>query len=142
MKFYVTETKTPTSNPQTLIQVLAPTNTRVRILGAEIGLRGSTPATTPIAFDWVIQTSAGTSTAITGQKRDRGCDESIRATILTDFSAEPTGTTQVVTFSMHQQAMYPWRPRIPILVKGGERVGLRYRSATYVETVLTLYVEE
>jgi hypothetical protein len=142
MEFTAVKTKLPDANPRTLFQALAPAQTRVHIFGAEIGLRGSTPATTGIWFDWLIQTSAGTSSELTGQKRDRGADESIQTTLYQDFTAEPTAGAVLINFSIHQQSQYPWRPSFPIIVKGGERVGLRYKSATYVEVVLTIYMEE
>lgn len=142
MRYYLTDTVTPTSNPQTLFQVAAPTNQTVRILGADISLQGSTPATAPTPLDWIIQTTAGTGSAATGQLEDRGGDDSIRSTMLTDFTAEPTAGSILIEFAIHQQGTAFWRPPFPIKVKGSERVGLRYKSGVYVPVVLTVYLEE
>jgi len=142
MRYYLTDTVTPTANPQTLFQVLAPTNQAVKILGADVALQGSTPATSPVLFDWVIQTTAGTASTATGQLEDRGGDDSIRATLLTDFTSEPTAGSIIIEFGIHQQGTAFWRPPMPLKVKGAERLGLRYKSGTFVPVILTVYLEE
>lgn len=143
LNYYAAISRTPTVNPETLFQILAPSNHKVAILGADISCRGSTPATTPIMFDWLIQTSAGTATALTGQLNDRGADETIQSTLQKTFTSEPTAGNSLIQFSLHQQGTFPWRPlNGPILVKGGERVGLRYNSGTFVPVLVTVYLQE
>lgn len=142
MKYYVYNTLTPNNNPRTLLQISAPTNQRVRIVGAEIGLGGSTPASPAVLFDWCIQNTAGTSSAATPQYQDRGIDETRLATLAKDFTTEPTLVATLIGFPIHQQGTYPWRPPFPIIVKGAERVGLRYRSGNFVPVTFTVYIEE
>ena len=142
MRYYVSNTLTPNTNPRTLLQIAAPTNQRVRIIAAEIGMAGSTPATPPVLFDWCIQNTAGTASAATVQYQDRGIDETKLATVLKDFTTEPTLVATLIVFPVHQQGTYPWRPPWPIIVKGAERVGFRYRSGNFVPVTFTVYVEE
>lgn len=142
LTFYAQDQVTPIVNPQTLFQVSVPTGQRVRITGADITLQGSTPASTPIPFEWLIQTSAGTASSLTPQKEDRGADETIQATLLKTFTQEPTAGAVLIQFSLHQQASGLWRPPRPMIVKGGERVGLRYSSGTFVPVSFTIYLEE
>lgn len=142
MKYTLVDTVTPTANPQTLFQVLAPANQNVRILGVDLTPQGSTPASVPIPFDWIIQTTAGTGSTATAQKQDRGQDDSIRATLQTDFTSEPTASSVLIVFSLHQQSSGFWRPPFPLVAKGGERLGFRYKSAIYVPLSFTVYLEE
>ncbi len=146
LEYTVAFTATPNRSPHTLFQAYAPTNQRVEIFGADVTLQGSTPASQPALFDWVIQTSAGTSTAADARLRDRGADETVQATLLKTFiNTEPSGTTVISHFSVHQQGTFQWRPPIhwgALLVKGGERVGLRYNTSVFVDVVLTVYLQE
>ncbi len=142
MRYYCYNTVTPNANPRTLFHVLAPTNHRITIWGLDIGMKGSTPATAPVPLDWCIQSTAGTGSALAPQYQDRGIDDAKLATLTKDFTAEPTFGAILIEFPMHQQAVVLWRPPYPIIVKGGERVGLRYKSATFVPVTFTIYVEE
>lgn len=146
--FTLTNTQTPSANPQTLVQLLAASNIRITILGLDIGFGGATPAEAPIRLDWVLQTNAITSpTVLTAQKNDRGYEESIAGT----FNAHnanmtaPTGTTVIQTFSLHPQGHAFWRPPTPLIVHGGgtpERLGLRHHGTNYYSVTWTLYCEQ
>ncbi len=59
-----------------------------------------------------------------------------------NFTTEPTLGSQIMEISIHQQGTFPWRPPFPIMVAGGERVGLRYRSGTFVNVSFTVYLTE
>lgn len=146
MRYYAYDSLTPDNGAtplRTLFQVLAPANHRVTIYGADISLGGADPSTAPVLFDWLIQTSAGTSAGLTPQYQDRGIVETKLATLLKTFTgAEPTGPTTLIYFTCHQQGTYLWRPMFPIVVGGGERVGLRYNSATFVAVTFTVFIEE
>jgi hypothetical protein len=142
MEYTATNTHLPNVNPRTLFQIRPPNNQRVKLWGIDLGLQGSTPATAPVPFDILLQTTAGTATALTGQTRDRGTDESIQADMWKDFSAEPTASTILIEFSVHQQGLFPWRPPFPVIVKGGERVGFRYKSGTFVTVSFTVHLSE
>lgn len=146
MRYYAYDTLTPDNGVtplRTLVQVVAPANQRVTIYGADIALGGADPSTAPVLFDWLTQTSAGTSAGLTPQYQDRGIAEAKLATLLKTFTgAEPADPVTLIYFTIHQQGTYLWRPPFPIVVGGGERVGLRYNSATFVAVTFTLYIEE
>lgn len=142
MEYTATNTHLPNVNPRTLFQITAQNNQRAKIWGVDLGLQGSTPATAPVQFDWLIQATAGTANSLTGQKRDRGFDETIESPMFKDFTAEPTAGDILVEFSVHQQGLFPWRPPWPLIVKGGERVALRYKSGTFVTVSFTVHVSE
>lgn len=144
--FYLSVSVTPGVNPETLIQIEAAANHRIEVLGMDIGLGGSTPATTPIPLDWIIQSDGGTNpTALTAQKADRGYDEAIQGTFKGydgGTATEPASGATLCALSLHQQGSLPWRPPFPLVAKGAERIGLRYKSATFVAVNLTLYCRQ
>lgn len=143
MIYTATVSHLPTASPRTLIQIRPPDNQRVKIIGADIGLQGSQPASTPIRLDWIVQTTAGTASSLTGQKQDRGADETIEAKLFKDFTVEPSPAAfPIAEISLHQQHSIPWYPPRPLIVKGGERVGLRYISGVFVNVSVTLHLEE
>jgi len=157
VEFMLVRSRTPKSNPETLFQLVAAANHRVTILGADISLQGNTPANAPVVFQWFIQTDAGVfgtdPTTLTPQKNDRGYDEAIQTTFnaydgesggppATPDATEPTGTTKIAEFSIHEQGIFPWTPRFSFVVKGGERVGFKYARATFVPVSVTLYCTE
>lgn len=142
MFYYATSVKEPTKNPHTILQVYAPADQEVKIHGAELNLRGSTPATSSIPFDWIIQTSAGVGTTLTTQMQDRGLSIAPRATITADFTTEPTAGSILIELGFHQQATAFWRAPFPIIVTGEERVALRYKGGEYVSVGFTVFLEE
>ena len=148
MRYYTYDSLTPDNGAtplRTLFQVVAPANQRVKIYGADFSLGGADASTQPVLFDWLLQTSAGTSAGLTPQYQDRQTvpKQTYQATLLKTFTgAEPTGPTTLIYFTCHQQGTYLWRPLFPIWVGGGERVGLRYNSSTFVAVTFTVYIEE
>lgn len=139
MEFQGTTAIQPTINPQTVLQVYSPQDMVVQIARLEFGLQGSAPATVPITFDWIIQTSAGTATELKPTKTYRGADEAIQTKLYKDFTKEPTEGSQLISFGIHQQGSLFWEPPVELLVMGGERVGLRYKSSNFVNMILTIY---
>lgn len=148
MRYYAYDTLTPDNGAtplRTLFQVVAPANHRVTIYGADISLGGADPSTAPVLFDWLTQTSAPepSDDTMAPQYQDRGIDETKLATLIKTFTGdEPADPITLIYFTIHQQGTYLWRPVFPIVVKGGERVGLRYNSATFVAVTFTVYIEE
>lgn len=146
---------TPGDNPETIVQLLAAANHRCEIVAMDLSLQGTVPANAPVVFDFVTQSDAGTPgsgaydfTVATGappQKTDRGIDEVIQTTF-TAFDGsgptEPTLGAQLCEFSLHEQAYTHWRPPFPLVAKGSERIGLRFKRATFVPVSVTLYCEE
>ena len=140
---------TPDANPETLFQLLAASDHRCLITGADVSLQGTTPSAAPVVFDFLIQSTAGTAgsgaTSLAGVLQDRGIDEGIEATFTAydgSGEAEPGASTVIHEFSVHEQGTFQWRPDKPIIVKTIERVGMRYKRAAFVPVSVTLYCEE
>jgi len=143
LKYTLDYTCTPAANPTTIFQVLAGSAVYVHITGIDLSLRGASPATAPVPFDWVVQSTAGTMTSQTPVRQDRGLTKTISSTCTVNATVEPGGNTPTIwVCSLHQQATLYWRPVFPIRLEPSERVGLRYRSSTYVEVAFTIYLEE
>jgi len=142
MLFTGTNQHVPNASPRTLCQIHAPQDEQVKILGADITLQGSQPASTPILLQWVTQATAGNATSLTPQKNDRGSTEAVKSKLFKEFTAEPTTGVVLWQGYLHQQGSWPWVPRFKVLVNGGERVGLVWNSGTFVPVSFTIYFEE
>jgi hypothetical protein len=77
-------------NPQTMIQIVAPANQRVKVVGFGFFLDGNNNAATPIEVKVQRQTTAGTGTAGSIKPNEKELTETIQTTTLVGFSAEPT----------------------------------------------------
>ena len=142
MFYYVSITVTPAANPRTLFQAYTSTNQQAKIHGIDIGMEGGTPASSPILFDWCVQSSAGDGLPATAFLQDRTSSITVQTTLQKTFTAEPTLDSTIINFSLHQQGTAFWRPPFPIILKDSERIGLRYLSSTFVSVALTVYMEE
>jgi hypothetical protein len=84
-----------------------------------------------------VQTSAGTSAALTVNKLNPNDDETLQTTALQTFSAEPSGNTPVLASQhVHPQAAYDFvfPPGRDLYVKGGTRLGVRLNSPAQSST--------
>ena len=145
-----TDNGRPNANPETLLQLIAASNHRCNVLGADVSLQGTDPSAAPVMFQFLVQDDAGTpgggATALVGVKNDRGYDETIQTTFAAfdvAASAEPGDSGVVVAeFSVHEQGTFQWRPPMALTVKTAERLGFTWNRATYVDVSVTLYCEE
>lgn len=136
-------THTPNANPRTLCQIVTPTNQRVFLAFIDVQPGGSTGATAPIPFDMLLQTTAGTGSGGSFVKSLPQAAETIQTTVLDTFTAEPTASDIVDSFALHQQGHQTWIPSGGgIIIPGNSRLGIRYKSSTFVEVTLRLHLEE
>lgn len=146
--FFTTEATivTPDANPQTLCQILAPTLQGVFLAFVDMQLLGASGATAPIPFDMVTQTNdPGSNTALTMIKTAPEPSVAIQTSgfhLLT--GSEPAGTTDIKdSFALHQQGHQTWIPTGKgIFIPANTRLGIRYKSATFVALILRLHLEE
>jgi hypothetical protein len=114
---------------KTLLQLVTPTNQRLRIWEVSFSTKGIVAADAPILVDLLIQTTAGTMTANNPAAEDPSAAETPQVTGQRDASAEPTPATVLRTWEVHPQgAILAWRASQvadAILIGGGRRVGLR-----------------
>jgi hypothetical protein len=118
---------------ETVLQLTAAANHRIRILGLSLTIAGTTPL--DITLRVVRQTSAGTSgTSVTPVKVEPSAAETIQTSAATNFSAEPTAT-DVLMFKRLQgsyEMIYPLGQEL--IVAGGGRIGVEV-TCTAIATV-------
>ena len=132
--------------PFTLFQFAAASNHRALMHNIDVQLYGSTGASAPIKFDMGLQNDIGGLGAdSTGFVKERGgFTETIQTVVNTvPGGTEPTTTTVLEVFSVHQQSARLWIPPTgPIPIPGGTRFGLRIMSAAAFVIGVTVSIEE
>lgn len=123
------------STPKTLLQVIAPTNQRVKVKRVSVSFNGTSASDPAILVQLLRQTTAGTMTAATPRKDDAGDDETIQTTAQHTATAEPTASDII------------WESYVPAVggavvdfpepktIKGGTRLGLKVSPGATPATV-------
>lgn len=129
---------------KTLIQLLAPTNQRVKIKEVGIGLHGTSNVAEPITVDLLRQTTAGTASALALAKEDDTRPEAIQTTAQQTVTAEPTAGDIIRTWTIHPQTSQVYQLPIEdeITLGGGKRLGLRVTAAATVNVDAYIRGEE
>jgi hypothetical protein len=138
-------TVTPDEDPWTICQFVAAANQRAVLQSVELSPLGSTGASAPLDFEVGVQTTAGDLSAGSFQATVPTPSETIQTSVIykTSGDAEPAATTVLETFSLHQQATMRWYPQAgEIIIEGGTRLGLLYKSSTYVAMQVCCKLEE
>lgn len=131
---------------KTVVQVAAPTNQRVKVLGWGIFFDGTSVTAEPVTVELLRQTTAGTMTSLTLTKHDPDMAETIQATAAHTATAEPTAGDIVDVIQVHPQGGYD--VKYPLgdekIIDGGGRMGLRVITPTGVNPNLRvkLFCEE
>src|SRR5437899_2482889 len=85
------------TSTKTLVQILAATNQRIKIGEGSLSFDGTSNTATPIQWDFVRQTSAGTLTNVTAtHKLDPDIPETLQTTVKDTATAEPTDSADVL----------------------------------------------
>ncbi len=130
---------------KTILQLVAATNTRIKLKEWSISFDGTSNTATPLLVELVRQTSAGTMTALTLRKINNSDAETLQSTSQHTATAEPTDASDVpYTELIHPQTGYTWQAPFggEIIVKGGERLGLRVTAAATVNAEARFVGEE
>lgn len=129
---------------KTLLQIVAPTNQRVKIKEIGIGFHGISNTAEPILVELLRQTTAGTMTALTLIKEDDTTPESIQSTAAHTATAEPTPGDVIRTWTIHPQTAQVYQLPIEdeIIVGGGKRYALRVTAAATVNADAYMRCEE
>jgi hypothetical protein len=126
-RFSFTDVVAVSTSTKTLLQLLAATNHTVKIQRIMISGNSNDPTETPVRFDVLRQTSAGTSSAAAGSKLDSGGD-TLDVTAVKTVTSEPSDSGDVI-LSRHvhpisgAEIVFP--PGREIVIKAAERVGVR-----------------
>jgi hypothetical protein len=128
---------------KTVVQIVAATNHKVRIVAWKATFDGASPTATPVAYRILRQTTAGTMSALTPVKA--GSDaETILTTAQHTATAEPTASDVLEAGFIHPQvgqadtAPFAFENMIP----GGGRVGWEFTAPAGVNVRVTVRCEE
>lgn len=112
---------------KTIIQLVAPSNHRIKIKEISASLRGVVNTDTPGLIELLIQSTAGTMSALTLVKEDTSLSETLQSTAQHTATVEPTAGVVQRSWSVHPQTgiMYPLPLLDEIILGGGLRIGLR-----------------
>lgn len=116
---------------RTVVQLLAATNQRVRLLGVEFAGNGTSGTDGPVQGRIIRQSSAGTSTGATVVKIPNFGSETVQTSgFITFTSTEPTVGTVVQHFAFSPQSNYRLLFVAPLdyVMVGGERLGIELTS--------------
>lgn len=129
---------------KTVVQVVAATNHRVKILGWGVFFDGTSTTAEPVQVRLLRQTTAGTMSALTPTKRDDSIAETLLTTAQHTATAEPTAGDLLEAVEVHPQQsfmiMYPLGSE-PI-IGGGDRVGIECTAPATVNVRAQVLFEE
>lgn len=146
----VTHTFTPTTNPETWLQILAAANHAVALSQVALGGEGNVSAAAQIKLEIIEQDDVGglTEDSALIKKVPPAAAETVQFKVFKRVSgAEPASTSGGYADKMlfHQLSSRVWVPNNPyreLRIGGGKRFGIRNIGATVVPVTLTLSLEE
>ena len=124
---------------KTVLQIVAASNHRVIIPRFSVSFEGVVATDAPIVVDIVIQTTAGTSSALTLAKDNSEDGETLQTTAIHTATVEPTTTTTLESRFVHPQTS---RDFGPFVIPGGTRLGVRITAANNVDCIASAAGEE
>jgi hypothetical protein len=131
------------STQQTIFQLIAASDHRVKILEVGVSFAGTSSSAEPADIVLQRQSSAGSgSSAATVTKLDDSLAETLQTTGIQGFSSEPTSGDIVGSWHTHTQGGLIWRPPGKLIVGGGDRLGLRITIASATATNAYILFEE
>lgn len=129
---------------KTVLQLVAATNHRVKVLGFGIYFDGVSTTAEPVQVRILRQTTAGTMTALTTFKRDDSIADTLLTTAQHTATAEPTAGDLIEAREVHpQQGWEVWYPQgSELIVGGGDRVGIEATAPATVNCRAQFIFEE
>lgn len=129
---------------KTIVQIVAPTNQRLKIKSWGVFFDGTSATAEPVVCELMRQTDAGTMSALTLVKDDPSFTETIQSTAQENATGEPTGSTVLERRNVHPQAsyekIYPFgqEKKVP----GGGRLAIRCTAPAGVNVIGEIAFEE
>lgn len=122
------------SATETVLQLVAATNHRVKIIGWGVSFKGTKTQDEPIKVVLKRQTTAGTSSAGTVVKVDDSLAETMQSTSRITFTAEPTAGDELEAKNVHPQGWYEkfYPEGKEVIVGGGDRIGIEVTTPASV----------
>lgn len=135
-----------TTSRKTLIQILAPTNQRLKVKSFGVYGNGVSSSAEPLLVELVEQTTAGTLTALAELPIHLSAAETPQAAATgSPVTAEPTSATDPIDVAEHHpQGGYEraYAPDREIIVGGGKRVAVVVTAAAAVNVTAKIEWEE
>jgi len=129
---------------KTVVQIVAPANHRVRVLGWGVFFDGVSVTAEPVQVILARQSTAGTMSALTPVPLDDSLAETLQVTAQHTATVEPTTGVTVDVAEVHPQQgyeiMYPLGEQ-PV-VGGGDRVGIICTAPAVVNVRAKIRFEE
>lgn len=128
---------------KTVIQLVAPTNHRVRVLGWGVFFDSTSVAAEPVQVRLLRQTTAGTMSALT-PVQSQPVAETMQSTAQHTATVEPTAGDVVDICEVHPQSWYEVRYPLgqEIIVAGAGRIGIECTAPANVNVRAKLIFEE
>jgi hypothetical protein len=129
----------------TLLQLLAASNQRVILFEMSISFNGTSNTATPIYVEIIRQTSAGTMSSLTLRKLNNSDGETIQTTGQYNATGQPTDSgDEPYAEQVQPQTGFLWQAPYSreIIIKGGERLGLRVTAAASVSALVRFVAQE
>ena len=134
-----------TTSTKTQVQILAPANQRVIIEYLAVHFQGVVTTDAPIQCELLIQTTAGTASALTINKHNPADDETLQTSAQETFTAEPTASTIKRRWFVHPQSsrVFIAQGEWAIPVPGGTRMAFRtVTPGVSVSTIVEMGLRE
>lgn len=135
---------TVSTSVKTVISLIAAANHRVKIKGVEIFFKGTVATDAPAKVEFGRFSSDGTGSSGTVHYNNEDDSETIQTTTKTGYTAEPTYTSVFKTWEVHPQTglVVYFPPGEEIIVKGGNKAGIKVTAAATVICSVNLLIEE
>lgn len=129
---------------KTVLQLVAATNHRVRILGWGVFFDGVSATAEPVQVEVMIQTTAGTMSSLTPVKLDRSISDTLLTTAQHTATAEPTASDVLDTIEVHPQQGYEkqFLPGQEIILVGAGKLGIKCTAPATVNVRAKFIFEE
>lgn len=128
---------------KTVLQLVAPTNQRLRLRRWGVFFDGISSAAEPVQVRVLRQTTAGTMSSLTPVKLVAG-PETVQATAQHSATAEPTGGDVLDVLEVHPQAGFDCLLPADLIidVPGGGRIGIECTAPAGVNVRAKVWFEE
>lgn len=130
---------------KTILQIVAPTNQRVRILEWGVYFDGTSGSAEPVQVTLSRQSSAGSgSSSVTPTKDDDSIGDSIQTTAIKGCTSEPTTGDTLRHKNVHPQGGYEWNatPGQDLICGAGDRIGIVVTAPANVNAIGFMRCEE
>lgn len=128
----------------TVVQVVAAANHRVLMHGFELTFNSTDSTKAPQLVQVLVQTTAGTMTALTLAKRNSSDSETLQTTARHTSTADPTDSTVLKNYMVSPLGgiVQSFRFDSPIPIVGGTRLGIKVTPTANCTCAVSVDLEE